>query len=183
MIAVIDGKPLPVGGASGDPEARCGRGAGLFAKGYKLFAVWGGRPAPEAYRVYPMNKSEDKVAEEMMPELTGGGYLLGDGEYDASAVYDAAGAAGYQLLAPREDPEAGLGHHYQSPYRLRCIELLRTSFGQEVYHCGGHRARVRRADLVRRRAVAAAGLGPARGPGVDVDRRQAGDQRRADHEK
>ena len=56
LIAIIDGKPLPVGGASGDPEARCGRGAGLFAKGYKLFTVWGGRPAPEAFRVYPMNK-------------------------------------------------------------------------------------------------------------------------------
>jgi hypothetical protein len=132
LIAIIDAKPLTVGGASGDPEARRGRAAGVFAKGYKLFAVWGGRPAPEAFRVYPMNKSEDKVAEEMMPELGGGGYLLGDGEYDASPVYDAAAEAGYQLLAPRAHPEAGLGHHYQSPYRLRSIALLRTSFGQEI---------------------------------------------------
>ena len=137
LIAIIDGKPLPVGGASGDPEARCGRGAGLFAKGYKLFAVWGGRPAPETFRVYPMNTSEDKVAVEMMPELRGGGYLLGDGEYDASPVYDAAAAAGYQLLAPREHPEAGLGHHYQSPYRLRSIALLRSNFGQEIYAMRG----------------------------------------------
>jgi len=137
LIALIDGKPLPVGGASGDPEARCGRGAGMFAKGYKLFAVWGGRPAPEAFRVYPMNKSEDKVAVEMMPELHGGGYMLGDGEYDASPVYDAAGAAGYQLLAPREHPEAGLGHHYQSPYRLRCIELMKSPFGRDLFHLRG----------------------------------------------
>jgi len=137
LIAIIDGKPLPVGGASGDPEAHCGRGAGMFAKGYKLFAVWGGRPAPEVFRVYPMNKSEDKVAVEMMPELRGGGYMLSDGEYDASPVYDAAGAAGYQLLAPREHPEAGLGHHYQSPYRLRCIELMRSSFGQGIYRLRG----------------------------------------------
>ena len=43
-VALIDGKPLPVGGASGDPAARRGRGAGMFAKGYKLFAVRGGRP-------------------------------------------------------------------------------------------------------------------------------------------
>ena len=28
LLAILDGKPLPVGGASGDPEARCGRGAG-----------------------------------------------------------------------------------------------------------------------------------------------------------
>jgi hypothetical protein len=137
LIAVIDGKPLPVGGASQDPEARCGHGAGLWAKGYKLYAVWDGRPVPEVYRVHAMNINEDKVAEEMIPDLAGGGDLLGDGEYDANAVSDAAGAAGYQLLAPREDPKAGLGHHYQSPFRLRSIELMRSPFGQEVFHARG----------------------------------------------
>jgi hypothetical protein len=136
-IAVVDGKPLPVGGATGDPEARCGRGAGMWAKGYKFFAIWGDRPVPETYRVYPMNTSEDQVAEEMTSELRSGGYLLGDGEFDANSVYDAAGAAGYQLLAPREDPEAGLGHHYQSPYRLRGIDLMRSSFGHDLYHLRG----------------------------------------------
>ena len=96
---------------------------------------------PEAYRIEPMNINEDKVAEEMMPELTGGGYLLGDGEYDANGVFDAAGAAGYQLLAPREDPEAGLRHGYQSPYRLRCIERMRSPFGRGVW---GLRGRIER---------------------------------------
>jgi len=139
LIAVIDGKPLPVGGASQDPEAHCGRGAARLAKGYKLYAIWDGRPVPAAYRVHSMNINEDKVAEDMIPGLTGGGgYLLGDGEYDANAVFDAAGAAGYQLLAPREDPQAGLGHHYQSPYRLRCIDLMQSSFGQEVYGSRGN---------------------------------------------
>jgi hypothetical protein len=133
LIALIDGKPLPIGGSGHDPEARCGRGAGMWAKGYKFYAIWAGRPVPETYRVYPMNVNEDKVAEEMIPDLTGGGYLLGDGEYDANGVFDAAGAAGYQLLAPREDPGAGLGHKYQSPYRRRCIELMRTAFGRGVW--------------------------------------------------
>jgi len=134
LVAVIDAKPLPVGGASEDPEARCGRGAGgMWAKGYKLYAIWGSRPVPETYRVHPMNMSEDKVALDLIPELTGSGYLLGDGEYDANPVFDAAGAAGYQLLAPREKPEAGLGHRPQSPFRLRCIELMRSAFGRGVY--------------------------------------------------
>jgi hypothetical protein len=137
LIAVIDGKPLPIGGASQDPEAHCGRGAAHLARGYKLYAVYDGRPIAAAYRVYSMNNNEDKVAEEMLGDLPGGGYLLGDGEYDANAVFDAAGAAGYQLLVPREHPEAGLGHHYQSPYRLRCIDLMRTDFGREVYHSRG----------------------------------------------
>jgi Transposase DDE domain len=142
LIHVIDGKPLLVGGASTDPEARCGRGAGMRAKGYKLHATWAGRPFPGAYRVEPLNANECKVAEEMVGDLAGGGYLLGDGEYDANGVFDAAGAAGFRLVAPREDPDAGLGHRYQSPYRLRSIELLRGRFGREVYALRGRVERV-----------------------------------------
>jgi hypothetical protein len=135
VLSAVDGKPLPVGGATGDPEARKGWGVGGFAKGYKLYVIWGERPVPEAYRVYPMNRSEDEVVDELMAEARGGGYLLGDGLYDSSPVFDSAGAAGYQLLAPREKPEAGLGHRYQSPYRLRCIELMSTAFGKDLYGC------------------------------------------------
>lgn len=141
LIAIIDGKPLPVGGASKDPEALCGHGAGMWAKGYKLYSIHDGRPIAGAYRVHPMNISEDTVAREMIPDLTGGGYLLGDGEYDSNGVFDVAGAAGYQLLAPRENAEAGLGHHYQSPYRLRCIDLMRTPFGEQLI---GMRANIER---------------------------------------
>ncbi len=137
LIALIDGKPLPVGEASHEPEARCGRGAEMWAKGHKFYAIWGSRPVPETYRLYSVNINEDKVGEEMIPELYGGGYLLGDGEHDASPVFDVAGAAGYQLLAPREDPDKGLGHHYQSPYRLRCIERMRSAFGRGVLACRG----------------------------------------------
>ena len=131
LVAILDGKPPPVGGASHDPDARNGHGAGKIAKGYKRHAVWGGRPMPEAWSIEPLSECETKAAERLLPELAGGGgYLLGDGEYDANAVYDAAGEAGYQLVAPREDPEAGLGHHYQSPYRLRSIALLRGASGR-----------------------------------------------------
>jgi len=133
LVAVIDGKPLPIGGASQDPEARCGRGVGTWARGYKLYAVWGERPMPYTYRVYNMTVNNAKVYEDMITQLTWGGYLLGDGEYDANPVFDAAGAAGYQLLAPRDNPKAGLAHMYQSPDRLRCIELLRSPFGKKVY--------------------------------------------------
>jgi len=133
LLSVVDGKPLPVGGASGDPDARRGWGVGGWAKGYKLYAIWGDRPVPEAYRVYSMNRSEDEVVTELVAEARGGGYLLGDGLYDSSRVFNAAGAAGYQLVAPRENPDAGLGHRYQSPYRLRCIDLLRTPFGEALH--------------------------------------------------
>ena len=43
LIAFLDGKPLPVGGSTKDPDARYGRAAGVMAKGYKLHAVWSNR--------------------------------------------------------------------------------------------------------------------------------------------
>jgi hypothetical protein len=134
FVQVIDGKPLTVGGASHDPDARNGHGAGKIAKGYKLHAIWGRGAVPEAWSVEPLNVCETKAAEALLARAPGpGGYLLGDGEYDATAVYDAAGAAGYQLVAPRENPKAGLGHRRQSPYRLRSIELQAGGFGAALY--------------------------------------------------
>ena len=140
LVQVLDGKPLPVGGASHDPDARNGHGAGKIAKESKLHAVWGGRPVPEAWSVEPMNACETKAAERLLPALADGGDhgdLLGDGEYDANPVYDAAGEAGYQLVAPREDPAAGLGHIRQSPYRVRGIALLDGEFGRVLYALRG----------------------------------------------
>src|SRR6516162_1891811 len=49
LVAFVDGKPLPVGGNSKDPDARFGRGAGCTAKGYKLHAIFAGRSVPEAW--------------------------------------------------------------------------------------------------------------------------------------
>src|SRR5262249_32571382 len=47
LVAFVDGKALPIGGCSKDPDACFGRGAGCTAKGYKLHAIWAGRPLPE----------------------------------------------------------------------------------------------------------------------------------------
>jgi hypothetical protein len=134
LVAFIDGKPLPVGGNSKDPDARFGRGAGCTAKGYKLHAVWTTRAVPEAWEVTPLNGNEKAVAARLIGQLGHGGYLLGDGNYDASYVYDAAAARGYQLLSPcRKAKEPGSGKHYQSPHRLRGLEILRGDFGKALY--------------------------------------------------
>ena len=58
-----------------------------------------------------------------------GGYLLADGHYDASDLYDLAAAANHQLVAPRQHPGAGLGHHYQSEHRLRSLAMLEVPAG------------------------------------------------------
>lgn len=49
----IDSKPLPIGSYSKDPDARVGRAANRFAKGYKLHVVWGEGPLPSVWRLGP----------------------------------------------------------------------------------------------------------------------------------
>ncbi len=133
LVKVVDGKPLPVGGATKDPDARWGRAASSGGKGYKLFAIWGRGPVPIAWRVAPMSTSEENMAAEMLPELSGsGGYVLGDKLYDSNRLHDIAGASGHQLIAAKRCGK-GLGHHRHSPYRLRSLELLQTKFGRDLY--------------------------------------------------
>lgn len=134
LAAFVDGKPLPIGGNGKDPDARFGRGAGCIAKGYKMHAIWAGRRMPEAWEVTPLNANEKAVAERLIGQLLFGGYLLADGNYDASYLYDAAAERGYQLLSPvRACKEPGCGKHYQSGHRLRSIALLQGEFGKELY--------------------------------------------------
>ena len=142
LLSFLDGKPLPVGGNSKDPDARWGRGAGGVAKGYKLHAVWSAGVLPEAWEVTPLNVGEKEVAYRLIGQLRYGGYLLADGEYDASYLYDRAFARGYRLVAPfRKAANPGSGKHYQSPHRLHSIDLMRHEYGRGLYKA---RARVER---------------------------------------
>ena len=133
LIRIIDGKPLGVSGVSKDADAAYGRGAGGMQSGYKLHAVWATGPLPVAWALTPMNTSEKTMARQLIPSLPGGGYLLGDPEYDCNALYDLAHSAGHQLLAPKRQKQKGIGHRPQSPYRLRSIELMKTEFGKKLY--------------------------------------------------
>jgi hypothetical protein len=134
LIRRIDGKPLTVSGVSKDPDARYGRGAGGMQNGYKLHAVWAGGPLPLAWGLAPMNVSEKTMARQLIPTLPGGGYLLGDPEFDCNALFDLAYEAGHQLVTPKRQKQHGLGHRRQSPYRLRSIELMHGRFGKSLYH-------------------------------------------------
>jgi len=134
LVAFIDGKPLPIGGDSKDPDAHWGRGAGGLAKGYKLHAVWSTGVLPETWEIVPLNTSEKEVGHRLIGQLHFGGYLLADGEYDASYLYDRAFEQGYQLVAPfRKARNPGSGKHYQSPHRLHSIELLQHEYGKKLY--------------------------------------------------
>lgn len=141
LLSIVDGKPLFVGGFSKDPDARTGYGAGFMGKGYKLHTIWGSNCLPEAWDVTPLNDSEPGVAEALLTQLNGGGYLLADGNYDTNPLHDAAGARGYQLLANDRRKNAGKGHHRQSPFRQRGIELRHGPFGRSLLN---HRGAIER---------------------------------------
>jgi hypothetical protein len=132
--------------------SRC---CGGTQKGYKLHAVWGWGPLPIAWALVPLNVSERRVALELVKRLPGSGYLLGDRQYDCEALYEAAAAAGYQLVAPRQRTGKALGHRRQSPHRLRSIALLTAPFGQALY-----RRRLRIEHCFAKLTTFVGGLGP-----------------------
>jgi hypothetical protein len=138
LFKIIDGKPLPVSRHSADADATFGRAAGCFGRGYKLHAIWGNSAMPFVFTVRSLHEDEKIVARELIAELHGEGYLLGDTFYDSNPLHKLARAHGHQLVAPRKCPETGLGHHRHEPGRLRSIELLEgvgpaeASFGAEL---------------------------------------------------
>jgi Transposase DDE domain len=134
-VSIIDGKPLLVGSHSKDPDAQWGHVRRGFAKGYKLHAWFEASGSLRGWEIAPLNISEPEIAAVLIPAVKrGGGYILGDKAYDSNPLHDTALARGYQLVAPRKRPHAGLGHRRHSPGRLRCIELLTTSFGKALHH-------------------------------------------------
>lgn len=122
----LDAKALPVAAHSGDPHARWGRGAGQMSRGYKLHAIFCGRAMPLAWRVAPLDASEQEVARRMLRDLAGHpGHVSADAGYDANVLFATARAHGPNvLLTPRRRPGTALGHRAHAADRCRARELL-----------------------------------------------------------
>jgi hypothetical protein len=138
LVKVVDGKPLELPNHSGDPDARWGRGVSRNSIGYKLHMIYSGNPLPDAFAVTALNVCEKQMAARLVKRVGGCGYLLGDGHYDASWLYDVCRYHNHVLVSPRAKPHTGIGHHYVSPRRLRSIELLEppaaiNDFGPSLY--------------------------------------------------
>jgi len=134
LVLRIDGKPLPLGVYSKDPDAAWGRVGRGYATGYKFHVVYGAGPLPEQWDVAPMNVAEPTVAARLVPLLKqGGGYILGDKAYDSNPLHEVAGSCGYQVVAERKRPGTELGHRPHVAGRLRSIALLQTEFGRRLY--------------------------------------------------
>jgi hypothetical protein len=172
----VDGKPLPVGRCSKDPDAKPNQ----HGRGYKLHAIWGSRCVPETWEVTAANAYEGAVAERLLSQVTGKGVLLADASYEASRLYDAAAASGYLLLVRPGPEDTGCGHVYQSPYRQWALHWFADGLGQPpVLTPLRHRARLRPRGLVRGRVESAAQLGAAPRAREPMGLVQAHHQRRA----
>jgi len=137
MFWMIDGKPLPVGGATKDRQAGYGRAAGGKAKGYKLHALVGSQGSIADWRVAPMNKDERTMARRLLRAAPVQGYLVADANFDSNPLHDVCDAKGdLQMVTPRRYGKTrGLGHRRHSRGRLRSIALLENPqprFGEQL---------------------------------------------------
>lgn len=143
-IGVVDGKPLPVGRYSCDPDADWGVGAGGrgWEKGYRLVVLWRQTLLPLA-ELRPMNVGESVAARKLVARLEpgeqcAGTYLLGDSQFDSNALHGLCVRRGRQLVAPPKKPQArGPGHRKHEPARLHALEMLRRPFGRALYRLRG----------------------------------------------
>lgn len=126
MYRMLDGKPLPIGGNSGDRQAGFGRAAGCKAKGYKLHVLLDSSGKLLVWRVAPMNTPEQEMAARMLLGAADvEGYVLTDGNYNSNKLFGIARTRGAQLVAPRQRPHTGLGRgrRRHDPARLRSISM------------------------------------------------------------
>lgn len=137
LACAVDGKPLPVGTYSHDRHARWGRGAGVWAKGYKLHLLLSLCGTIMEWRLTPMNTPEKEMARRLLKNCRCSCYILGDKQYDTNYLYDEAGQHGGQLVAPRQmGATKGLGSRRQAPGRLRSKDLMENTvspFGRQLH--------------------------------------------------
>lgn len=89
-VYFFDGKPLPVGNFSRDPDAKSGYGAGRMEKGYKLHALVMADRHIAAWSVLPLNVHQMEVAGVLIGQKASvprGSVFFADGNYDAHKLH------------------------------------------------------------------------------------------------
>lgn len=124
-VKQIDSKPLTVGAYSKDRDAKRGRlAANQMVRGYRLHALNHGR-AVRFFTLAPMNKHDSQVAPQLLQQLQGWGYAVGDNAYDSNELHEQAAAQNHQLIAP---PQPKVRHvrdmKYNTPQRLHALDVL-----------------------------------------------------------
>jgi hypothetical protein len=157
---IIDGKPLELPNHTRDRDAGWGRGVSRTSVGYKLHAIYSGNPMPDAFAITSLDVCEKQMAARMIKRVEGTGYLLADGHYDASWLYDVCKYHNHVMVSPRPKPGTGIGHHYQSPHRLRSIALLESPGGLDEFGPSLYRGRTGIERQFSQMSCFGGGLGP-----------------------
>lgn len=148
-LSYLDGKPLLVGVASKDPDARKGHVMGGFAKGYKLHAWMSEDRRIPLWSVMPLNVGEQPVAEAMVAWARQAGcrfapcsLLLADQNYDSHDLHKGVDGLGTRLLLiPKggDRPRHAVTLRQMGPARRELIDayaripgLVRLVHGQRV---------------------------------------------------
>lgn len=119
LVTLVDGKPLPVSKVTKDRQAGPYKGA----RGYKLHALVDGAGVVKTWRISPLNKDEKEMARRLIEASTLQGYVVADGNYDSSQLYDLCERKGnLHLLTPLRASPGGSRRKSQSPGRRRSIE-------------------------------------------------------------
>jgi hypothetical protein len=123
----FDGKALPIGDFSRDPDARDGFGSGKLQRGYKLHALGTLDERILDFRVLPLNAGEPDTARQLAPRIPPQALVLADANYDSSELYQAVRDRGSVLVTPLKGRARSVGQlRRMSPARRSAIELWDT---------------------------------------------------------
>lgn len=138
--ASIDGRPLLVGGATKDRQARSGRAVRGMGIGYKLHAVVDSDKLVIDFIIKPLSVNEQKPAktllERLPPHIT---RVLADGAYDAMTLHTAAAQANRKLYTPVRGNRVGRRQQHR---RLALLRLLNRAVGRRLMGSRGEIERV-----------------------------------------
>lgn len=136
IVRVIDGKILPVAAHSIDPDATFGGPRGR-RRGYELHSVCTLDGRRIAWSVHTLKVDERVAAVDLIPQIQGAAYILGDKKYHANSLCQLAAAHELQLVAQRSrSGSKGLGHHPICNARRRCLDMVEfavTPFTANLY--------------------------------------------------
>lgn len=128
--AVLDGRPLPVGGCTKDPDARAGRSARGMGIGYKMHTLVSLKHVILIYEIRPMNEAEPKVALDMVEQIPEPiTRVLGDRSYDSTTLHDRMHTKGKKLYAPVRKQRVG---RRQQPRRVQLLRLWKRPIGRRI---------------------------------------------------
>jgi len=126
----IDGRPLLIGGASRDPDARAGRAVRGLGRGYKLHAIVTASGVIAEFVVRPMNQAEQTVARALLRraprELQ---RIIGDTIFDCMPVHEVAQLTGRRLYTPIRQNRVG---RRRQARRLQLLRLNARVVGRKL---------------------------------------------------